>query len=110
MILTGAEQRKDVELVAQTIIDALAMPFHMGQQRIQISVSIGIAFYPGAASSPDALLEAADQAMYQAKKAGSNQMCFYDTFDKTGADAANVCLHSEFASPSTALDTHNAAD
>tara|TARA_R110000751_G_scaffold98630_1_gene191785 strand:+ start:591 stop:2000 length:1410 start_codon:yes stop_codon:yes gene_type:complete len=110
VILTGAEQRKDVELVAQTIIDALAMPFHMGQQRIQISVSIGVAFYPSAASSPDALLEAADQAMYQAKKAGSNQMCFYDTFDKTGADAANVCLHSEFASPSTALDTHNAAD
>ncbi|TVP49084.1 MAG: GGDEF domain-containing protein [Halomonas sp.] len=82
VILTGAEQRQDVEIVAQGIIDILAMPFHIGQQRIQISVSIGASFYPDAASSPDALLEAADQAMYKAKKAGSNQMYFYDTPDK----------------------------
>lgn len=86
VILTGAEQREDVERVAQTLIEALAMPFYMGEERIQISVSIGIAFYPDAASTPDALLEVADKAMYQAKKAGSNQMCFYDTFDK--ADVA----------------------
>lgn len=84
VILTGVEQRQDVEIVAQGIIDILAMPFHIGQQRIQISVSIGISFYPDAASSPDALLKAADQAMYKAKKAGSNQMYFYDTPDKTG--------------------------
>ncbi len=78
VILTGAKQRKDVELVAQTIIDALATPFHIAQQPVQISVSIGITLYPQDASSPVALLEAADQAMYKAKKSGSNQMCFYD--------------------------------
>lgn len=83
VILTGAKQRKDVELVAQTIIDALAMPFHIAQQPVQISVSIGIAFYPQDASSPVALLEAADQAMYKAKKSGSSRMCFFDTSDKT---------------------------
>jgi len=83
VILTGAKQRKDVELVAQTIIDALAMPFHIAQQPVQISVSIGIAFYPQDASSPVALLEAADQAMYKAKKSGSSRMCYYDTSDKT---------------------------
>lgn len=88
VILTGAEQRKDVELVAQTIINALAMPFPMGQQRVQISVSIGIAFYPESASTSNTLLEAADQAMYKAKKAGSNQICFYDTFDESGVSSA----------------------
>lgn len=85
VMLTGAEQRQDVEHVAQAIIDALAMPFHIGQQRIQISVSIGVAFYPKAASTPDSLLEAADKAMYKAKKAGSNQMCFQDEVNHTGA-------------------------
>ena len=83
VILIGAKQRADVELVAQTIIDALAMPFHIAQQPVKISVSIGITLYPQDASSPVALLEAADQAMYKAKKAGSNRMCFYDTFDTT---------------------------
>jgi len=82
VILTGAKQRKDVELVAQNIIDALAMPFHIAQQPVQISVSIGITLYPQDASSPVALLEAADQAMYKAKKSGSNRMCFYETSDK----------------------------
>lgn len=85
VILSGAEQRNDVEFVAQTIIEELAMPFTIGQQRVQISVSIGVAFYPEIASSPHALLEAADQAMYKAKKSGSNQICFYGTFDSTDA-------------------------
>ncbi|MCA1804111.1 MAG: GGDEF domain-containing protein, partial [Xanthomonadaceae bacterium] len=83
VILTGAKQRKDVELVAQTIIDALAMPFHIAQQPVQISVSIGISFYPKDASSPFALLEAADKAMYKAKKSGSNRMCFFDNSDNS---------------------------
>jgi len=88
VILTGAKEREDVERVAQTIIDALAMPFHIAQQSVQISVSIGITLYPQDASSPDALLEAADQAMYKAKKSDSNRMCFYDTSDKTDRDPA----------------------
>lgn len=83
VILTGAKQRQDVELVAQTIVDALAMPFHIAQPPAQISVSIGIAFYPQDASSPFALLEAADRAMYKAKKSGSNRVCFYSTSDRT---------------------------
>lgn len=88
VILTGAEQRNDVEFVALTIIGALAMPFYIGQQCIQISISIGISLYPEAASTPNALLEAADRAMYKAKKSGSNQICFYSTFDSTNASLA----------------------
>jgi diguanylate cyclase (GGDEF)-like protein/PAS domain S-box-containing protein len=86
-MLTGAKQRKGVERVAQAIIDALAMPFSIAQPPAQISVSIGISFYPQDASSSLALLEAADQAMFNAKEAGSNRMCFYDTFDKSGRDS-----------------------
>lgn len=82
VILIGANQRTDAELVAQTIIDALAMPFHIAQHLVQISVSIGITFCPQDASSPAALLEAADQAMYKAKKSGANRMSFYDVSDK----------------------------
>lgn len=83
VILTGAPQRKDVERVAQMIIDALAMPFNFAQQPVQISVSIGITHYPDDAPSPVALIQAADQAMYKAKKSGANRMYFYDTSDKT---------------------------
>ncbi|TVP57881.1 MAG: GGDEF domain-containing protein [Halomonadaceae bacterium] len=81
VILTGAKQYKDVELVAQKIIDALAVPFHVAQQFVQISASIGITSYPQDGSTPEALLEGADQAMYKAKKSGANRMCFFDTSD-----------------------------
>nr|MBS0022072.1 diguanylate cyclase [Gammaproteobacteria bacterium] len=88
VILTGAKQRQDVALVAQTIIDALVEPFLIAQQHVQISVSIGISSYPQDASSALALLEAADKAMYSAKESGSNQMRFYDISDKTATNTA----------------------
>ncbi|MFN3712037.1 MAG: diguanylate cyclase domain-containing protein [Alcanivoracaceae bacterium] len=81
VILTGAKQRKDVELVAQAIIDTLAVPFTIANQSARISVSIGVASYPQDAASPVALLEAADKAMYKAKKAGSNRMHFHGPSD-----------------------------
>ncbi len=81
VILTGIRQHKDVELVAQTIIDALALPFQIEHQSVQISVSIGISLYPWDASIPMALLQAADQAMYKAKKWGHNRMCFMHISD-----------------------------
>ena len=84
VILAGTTCSNGVALVARKMIDALAMPFPAPQQPIRISVSIGIAFYPRDASSPVALLEAADKAMYKAKKSGSNRMSFSETADDTG--------------------------
>ncbi len=88
VILTGAKQRKDLEHLAKIIIDALAVPFHIAHHPVQISVSIGIAFYPLDATSPTTLLEAADQAMYRAKKTDSQRMYFFasDLFGNTTGD------------------------
>lgn len=94
VILTGARQSKDAELVAQTIIDALARPFQTTQQPVQISVSIGISFYPQDASAPVDLLQAADHAMYKAKEAGTNRMCFYGTLE-SGSSAHGIDILRE---------------
>ena len=64
---------------SQTIIDALAVPFQTDKKPARISASVGIAFYPGDASTPLTLLQAADHAMYVAKSLGSNRMCFFST-------------------------------
>ncbi len=79
VILTGAQQREDADLVARAIVSALEKPYQIEEQSVELSASIGVSFYPRDASGPLALLEAADQAMYKAKESGSDRVCFYDT-------------------------------
>jgi diguanylate cyclase (GGDEF)-like protein len=40
-----------------------------------VTVSIGVAVFPDHGSTHDALLTAADRALYRAKAAGRNQVC-----------------------------------
>lgn len=45
------------------------------EKPISITVSIGVAVYPGDADTKEALVAAADTAMYQAKQTGRNRVC-----------------------------------
>ena len=42
---------------------------------LQVTLSVGVAAYPETSSSPDAMLDHADQALYKAKSSGCNRMC-----------------------------------
>jgi diguanylate cyclase (GGDEF)-like protein len=46
-------------------------------EKASVSVSIGIAMYPGHGSSGEALLQKADQALYEAKQMGKNSVVIY---------------------------------
>jgi diguanylate cyclase (GGDEF)-like protein/PAS domain S-box-containing protein len=59
--------------VASKLIDAMKEPFDLGQRTHQVSTSIGLAILEEGMGA-DQLLKAADEAMYQAKRAGRN--CF----------------------------------
>ncbi|MEK9804588.1 MAG: diguanylate cyclase, partial [Curvibacter sp.] len=58
--------------VAQKYIEALRTPLQIAGSACHLGVSIGIALGPGEQTA-DALMQAADQAMYRAKAAGRNQ-------------------------------------
>ena len=70
VILPDIVRHQDIELVARKIIHALAAPFELGSpgQSIEIGTSIGIAVYPTDGQDADALVKAADTAMYNAKQ------------------------------------------
>ena len=74
VILPDIARREEAETVAKKIIAALAAPFQLGSrtQRVDIGASIGIALYPTDARDADALVKAADAAMYSAKQVGSS--------------------------------------
>ena len=74
LILPDVARRGEAEIVAKKIIAALVMPFNLeGQKRsVEIGTSIGIANYPADAANADALVTAADAAMYSAKQQGNS--------------------------------------
>ena len=74
VILPDTAKREEAAVVAGKIIRALALPFRLGPQgqSIAIGISIGIAVYPSDGRDADALVTAADTAMYAAKQAGSS--------------------------------------
>jgi diguanylate cyclase (GGDEF)-like protein/PAS domain S-box-containing protein len=74
VILPGIARREEAEIVARKIVAAVATPFQLGsrKQSVDIGTSIGIAIYPADARDADALVKAADAAMYSAKQAGNS--------------------------------------
>lgn len=57
--------------LADEVRDILSVPFELGDLRCSIGASVGLALYPESGSDADALIRAADGAMYQAKRAES---------------------------------------
>ena len=57
-------------IVAGKLAKGLSLPYELGALTLEISVSLGAATYPGSGRTGEALLQAADRAMYAAKLAG----------------------------------------
>ncbi|NAW33302.1 EAL domain-containing protein [Halomonas alimentaria] len=61
------------------LLEAAAQPVWYEGQRLEVSASLGVTFYPQAESvEADQLLRQADQAMYQAKLAGKGRYHLFD--------------------------------
>ncbi len=63
--------------VAQAVLDGLQESVWVGDRDVTAHPSIGIGVYPHNGDSPEALLQAADTAMYAAKHAGKNQLRYF---------------------------------
>ena len=59
------------------IHDITEKKFKVDNRDFSISMSIGAALYPNDAKTPESLLKCADEAMYQAKNSGKNQISFF---------------------------------
>lgn len=62
------EHYEDMEHVAYKLRSALAEPFRVDGHELEIGASIGICAFPDHGESPKELLQAADIAMYEAKR------------------------------------------
>lgn len=76
-LLNDVDGKGDASTVAAKILDRLTHPYELpNSQSGQLSASIGIALYPSDGGDAEKLLNAADEAMYLAKRAGKAGYAF----------------------------------
>jgi diguanylate cyclase (GGDEF)-like protein len=63
--------------IARKLLDLSDKPYHINDRKHHVSLSIGIAVYPGPEATPQELLRQADTALYKAKANGKNAVCFF---------------------------------
>ena len=76
VLLPDASLRR-VESVAAAIVAAMAAPFAVDGQPVQIGASIGYALGPADGATHDRLLKSGDFALYEAKSRGRGIACRY---------------------------------
>ncbi len=77
-ILTKSITSPDIVVqIAESLIQALALPFNCGEHELHITTSIGASIYPEHNTDVEELICHADMAMYRAKVEGRNSFKFY---------------------------------
>jgi diguanylate cyclase (GGDEF)-like protein/PAS domain S-box-containing protein len=76
-ILSDVIEVVDVEGVAQKVLEAVRKPFMLDGSYHHVTASIGIALYPDDGRDSEALMKAADLAMYFAKDKGRDNFLPY---------------------------------
>ncbi|MCP4470846.1 MAG: EAL domain-containing protein [Gammaproteobacteria bacterium] len=77
IILGQIDDPLSVQRVCQQLLEALACPFQFGDEKVYLTASIGVTFYPGDSRDTETLQRNADQAMYAAKSLGRNRYHFF---------------------------------
>lgn len=71
----GLDKSRAMRLAEEVRGKVAAHPFVRDGVRVEPTVSIGAAAYPGDVDDPAQLFGAADMAMYEAKRSGKNRVC-----------------------------------
>jgi diguanylate cyclase (GGDEF)-like protein len=90
--------------VATKMLEALQQPYILHGACVHSSASLGVVLFAGNTLDSDALLNMADSAMYRAKAAGRNQICFFDPVLQASAQP-QASLNPEPQHPHSATRT-----
>ncbi|MBI3607229.1 MAG: sensor domain-containing diguanylate cyclase [Nitrospirae bacterium] len=89
LVLMPETTLEDALTVADRILrQVAALPLVVDAQAIPLTVSLGVAAYPQHGHDKDALLNAADHALYQAKAQGRSRVHIFTPVAETGSPSA----------------------
>ncbi|MES2742934.1 MAG: diguanylate cyclase [Pseudomonadota bacterium] len=85
IVLGSVSSLRDAQEPASKLVEIVSEPYFINDLKLTLSTSIGISLYPDDADNVDALIATADNALYEAKRAGKNRFCY-----KPPAGAAKI--------------------
>jgi len=88
IVLENVNRRADIEVVAQKLLNRLALPVKLQGHQITTTASIGVSIFPADGETIDLLLKHADLAMNKAKNLGKNRFEFFE-----GAMSSNKAVN-----------------
>jgi diguanylate cyclase (GGDEF)-like protein len=81
-ILDNPQGKDEISDVANRIVSSINEPIKIHSETFQIGVSVGISVFPADGDTSVNLIKNADTAMYAAKSAGRNNICFFSTVSR----------------------------
>lgn len=84
-IIVNSSDKKEIDALMQKLHSKFSNPFKIDIVDVYITASSGICIYPDDAQGMEEMYQAADTAMYNAKKMGKNNFSFYDAVFKKEA-------------------------
>jgi diguanylate cyclase (GGDEF)-like protein len=76
--------------LAARVVEALSVPFELGDHHVVIGASVGIAIAPDDGDNADQLLKNADMALYRAKEDGRARFHFFESEMDVKAQARRI--------------------
>jgi diguanylate cyclase (GGDEF)-like protein len=77
VLIENRENLNDISACARRLIEELSSAYLLGTKNCHVTLSMGISVFPSDGSDSQALLKAADVAMYRAKELGRNNYQYY---------------------------------
>ena len=90
-VMVDLENAEDSVPALERLLKAATTSIVLNDEVVQVSASIGVAYYPQDGLDADQLIRRADQAMYGAKQSGKNR---YHQFDIARDNAVKIPLES----------------
>lgn len=107
IILQNVDNDADAAAILAGITSKLRLPMPIYGREIQITASMGLAFYPLHDDSIDGLIRKADAAMYEVKEQGRNAFLIYsDEMDKGNIERMGLETQLRMAQESGELSLH----
>lgn len=107
VVLPDLSRDEDVLEVVEAILESLARPYLLGDHKLRITASAGIALSDGSLDHPMTLVQRADLAMHQAKQSGRNTYhWFTDDLNQSLVDRVTLRNELQKAIETDAFELH----